>query len=354
MSRSLPFAPPPPGLRTTAAPQDWSAIAAYLAGNGHRLEGTPRQFAGGLANLNYLVSFDGAPAVFRRPPAGPLAAGASDMLREAKVLRALAPQFPLVPRLLFLCADPAIIGVPFQLLEFREGVAVGGALPPPLTCQDSGWMLNALTGALSSLHRIDPLEIGLQDLARPGSFAQRQLRGWTRRADAAFAANRPFALDVLLGRLGEACPGDEPARLLHMDAKFDNLLLLPAECRASALIDWDMGTLGPPAFDLAVLLSYWITPDDPPPVHALQAVPSLTPGWPDRRAVIEAYARTTGAIPANLAWHLALARLRLATAWMQLYRLWQQGALVGERYSGFAVLADAIIQQAVDQFGKTA
>jgi hypothetical protein len=36
---------------------------------------------------------------------------------------------------------------------------------------------------------------------------------------------------------------------------------------------------------------------------------------------------------------------------MQLYRLWQRGALAGARYSGFAALAAAILDQALDRFG---
>jgi aminoglycoside phosphotransferase (APT) family kinase protein len=112
-----------------------------------------------------------------------------------------------------------------------------------------------------------------------------------------------------------------------------------------------MGTLGPPAFDLAVLLSYWIGPGDPAPLHALGAVPSLVPGWPGRAAVVAAYAQAAGGVPPALGWHVALARLRLATAWMQLYRLWQQGGLTGPRYAGFAALAGAILAHALDRFG---
>jgi hypothetical protein len=80
-------------------------------------------------------------------------------------------------------------------------------------------------------------------------------------------------------------------------------------------------------------------------------VPSLVPGFPGRAQVVAAYGRAAGAIPPDLGWHLALARLRLATAWMQLYRLWQQGGLAGDRYAGFALLADAILAQALDRFG---
>ncbi len=47
------------------------------------------QFAGGLANLNYLIHLDGKPAVLRRPPLGELPAGAYDMSREFRILSRL-------------------------------------------------------------------------------------------------------------------------------------------------------------------------------------------------------------------------------------------------------------------------
>ncbi len=340
-------------FRPDATPQDWPAIAAHLAAAGHRLDlsEAPRQFSGGLANLNYRVRLDGGPAVFRRPPAGPLAHGASDMAREAKVLGRLHPHFPLAPRLIHACLEESPIDAPFQLIEWRPGHAVGGTLPQGFTVTDAGWMTDALCSAMAGLHALDPEAVGLGDLGKPTGFAERQLRGWTKRAGAAFGADAPPALAPLLARMAETLPQDAPARLLHMDPKFDNLLLDPEARIATALIDWDMGTLGPPAFDLAVLLSYWIEPSDPADTHSLEALPSLLPGWPGRDAVLDAYARAAGELPPALGWHLALARLRLATAWMQLYRLWQHGSLKGDRYSGFSHLAGAILAHALEHSG---
>jgi aminoglycoside phosphotransferase (APT) family kinase protein len=259
--------------------------------------------------------------------------------------------FPLAPRSLAFCDDRSVIGVDFQLIDYRPGIAIGGDLPDGLDATDGPWLLDALVQTLASLHALEPGAAGLAGLGKPTGFAERQLRGWTKRTEAAFGAEAPAALGPLLARLEAALPPDPPARLLHMDAKFDNLLVDLDTRSLSALIDWDMGTLGPPAFDLAVLLSYWIEPGDPAGTHALLAVPSLVPGFPSRADVVAAYARAAGQVPPDLGWHLALARLRLATAWMQLYRLWQQGGLAGDRYAGFAALADAILAQALDRFG---
>lgn len=343
----------PGALRAQSQPQDWAAIAGWLTAAGLRLDPgwTPRQFAGGLANLNYLLRLDGGWAVLRRPPAGELAPGASDMAREARVLAALAPQFPLAPELLAFCADTQIIGVPFQLLEWRPGIAIGGSLPAGLGAADAGWLVGALVQALAQLHAL-PVAGALAGLGRPTGFASRQLHGWAKRTAAAFGADAPPALAPLLARLEQGLPPDPPAAVLHMDAKFDNLLVDPAARRTSALIDWDMGTLGAPAFDLGVLLSYWIEPTDPEPTQALAALPSLTPGWPGRAQVAACYAAAAGAMPADLGWYLALARLRLAGAWMQLYRLWQRGSLHGAQYAGFPAISAAILAQALNQFGE--
>src|SRR5262249_19145445 len=91
--------------------QDWDAIAGWAASAGMTLDRdvAPQQFAGGLANLNYLISVDGGSVVLRRPPAGSLAEGANDMAREARVLGCLSPHYPLAPGLLGFCDDPDVI-----------------------------------------------------------------------------------------------------------------------------------------------------------------------------------------------------------------------------------------------------
>ena len=89
-------------------------------------------------------------------------------------------------------------------------------------------------------------------------------------------------------------------------------------------------------------------------MKALQAVPSLTPGWPGRAAVAARYRAISSHDPGDLVWPVALARLRLAVAWMQLYRKWQRGEMDGTRYQGFETLARAIIAHALAQFQKGA
>jgi aminoglycoside phosphotransferase (APT) family kinase protein len=279
-----------------------------------------------------------------------LAAGASDMAREWRVVSALGPHVPLVPRGLAFCDDEAVLGTPFLVLEHRPGVAIGGTLPPGA---DIAALVDATLGAMIALHSLDPHAVGLGDLGKPEGFYARQLRGWRGRAEAVWLDGLPQVAAALITALEAVAPSEDATPvLLHMDLKPDNLLVDAATMAPQAMIDWDMATRGPRGFDLAILLSYWIEASDPTAVQALGAVPSLMPGAPSRAQLAARYQALGGGDPGPLGWPLALARLRLAVAWMQLYRKWQRGEMAGDRYAGFETLALAILEHALDQFNK--
>ncbi|NJC08855.1 phosphotransferase family protein [Polymorphobacter fuscus] len=331
---------------------DRDALAAWLPAQG--LAMVPGSglvpLSGGIANRNDRIELTTGPAVLRRPPPGVLATGASDMAREWRVVSALAPHFPLVPRGLAFCPDADVLGTPFLVIEHRPGIAVGAALPRGA---DIAALVGATLGQMVALHALAPEAVGLGNLGRPEGFYARQLVGWAQRAATVWPDGLPGAAAALIGALENApAPLDAAPVLLHMDLKPDNLLVDPVTMAPLAMIDWDMATRGPRGFDLAILLSYWIERGDPVAVHALQAVPSLTPGAPGRTAIAAQYAAMGGIDPGPLAWPVALARLRLAVAWMQLYRKWQRGEMASDRYAGFDALAQAILRQALDQFSK--
>ncbi len=304
---------------------------------------------GGLANRNERIELTSGPAVLRRPPPGALASGASDMGREYRVLSAIAPHFARAPRVLGYCDDPAVLGTPFLILEFRAGMAIGGSLPPTPAHDPAGTLTAATLNQMFALHKLDPDAIGLGDLGNPDGFYGRQLSGWAKRAAAVWPDASPAA--ALIAALESTAPPENgDTVLLHMDLKPDNLLVDPDTMQAFAVIDWDMATRGPRDFDLAILLSYWIEAGDPVALHALQAVPSLAPGAPDRAGLMQLYELFGGVRHGNLVWPVALARLRLGVAWGQLYRKYQRGELAGDRYAGFETLALAIFDHALGQF----
>ena len=88
------------------------------------------QFAGGHANLTYLLRYGEQEYVLRRPPLGPVAATSHDMGREYRVLSVLYRAYPLAPRALLYCDDASVIGAPFFIMERRRGTVVRRTIPP--------------------------------------------------------------------------------------------------------------------------------------------------------------------------------------------------------------------------------
>lgn len=332
-------------------PQDWAALSAWVTRQGHTLDtSVVKQFAGGRANLNYLVTLDGQPAVFRRPPAGPIAEGANDMAREWRVLSRLNDGFTLAPRGLLYCDDMDVLAAPFQLIEYREGLVIGGELPPDLPADAPARITATLIEAMTSLHRVAPESVGLGELGKPEGLLERQLTGWTRRAHAVWPEGLPGVVTDLTSRLAEQIPEPTAVTLLHMDLKLDNMLVDRDTLSPKAIIDWDMTTRGCPLFDLAILVSYWMGQDDPREVQAVNQMPTTAEGFVKRQDVIDAYFAAAGMTPRPLHWHVACARLRLAVAWMQLFRKWQSGDLVGADYPDFQNIAMSVLDWAATQF----
>ena len=143
---------------------DLERLAAWLPTTGLALApgASLQPLGGGIANRNERIMLTTGQAVLRRPPPGVLAAGASDMAREARVLAALAPNFPLAPRLLAYCNDEAVLGTRFQLLEWRDGIAIRDSLP---AAAGNGLALVQTTlSAMAALHALDAGAVGLGDL----------------------------------------------------------------------------------------------------------------------------------------------------------------------------------------------
>lgn len=309
---------------TLVDPQDWAAAGRWLAAHGHDLTvpARPMQFAGGLGNLNYLVHLDGRPHVLRRPPAGPLPQGANDMGREFRVLSALPAFFDLAPKAPAYCNDSSVLGAPFLLIEYREGIVIRDRLPQhaeasPQSCRI---LTERIVEALSRLHSIDPAAAGLQGLGKPEGMVARQAANWTMRAAGAFDGTLPTGLLEVARWLQRDTPPPQRVAMLHSDYKLDNLILHPATLEPVALIDWDMGTLGDPLLDVATLLSYWAEEGDHPGMLALRQMPTHRPGFPRRAEVLDMYARRTGLRVDNFFHYRLLALFKLCIVFQQIRR----------------------------------
>lgn len=333
---------------------DVTAVAKHLAGANLAFDPDvlPRQFRGGLANINYLVHVNDTPMVLRRPPGGELPRGAHDMGREHRILSRLWQALPLAPRSVYLCEDRDVIGVPFQLIEYRDGViARGDTLSGLGEVEVVGPTLgNTLIETLAAVHAVDPAVVDLHTLGRPQGFLDRAVHGWCQRGESIATSEQRLIIDELgdwLQRKLAAVPG-ESATLLHCDFKLDNLILDAQSLAPVAIIDWDMGTRGHPLFDLCTLLSYWSDPDDPQCMHDLKQMPTARGGFMSREQAAQAYLDRTGVSAQGLTAVRVLCQFKLAVVFLQLYARYRDGALVGDAYRSFEQLGHELLVFSLD------
>jgi aminoglycoside phosphotransferase (APT) family kinase protein len=291
-----------------------------------------RQLTGGYANLTYLLRFGTHEYVLRRPPPPPVPPGAHDMAREYRVLSVLHTAYPLAPRAYLFCDDPAVLGVPFFVMERRQGMVIGQVMPQPYASDPAlcRRLSTALIDALVELHHVDFRALGLETLGRPEGFMARQLAGWHRRWEHA----KPYAVPLMeevAAWLQAHLPVSPPPTLVHNDFKLDNAMLDAADPgRLVAVFDWDMCTLGDPLADLGQLLCYWVQPGDPPGRLAASPMPSV-PGFLTRAEVVQRYATGSGRDVSHITFYEAYGLWKTAIVVAQLYVLYIRGQSHDER-----------------------
>lgn len=327
---------------------DWPAIRAHLAGHGMRLEHEPppRQFAGGLANLNYLIYVDAKPFVLRRPPMGELPPGGHDMAREHRILSRLPDALAFVPRSLHLCEDMSVIGAKFQIIEFRPGLVVRETMPPQLAGRpEAGARLSRVVlETLAAIHAADVDAVGLGDLGRPDGFLGRTVAGWRKRGGIVLEEGSE-TLHAELGAWLERhlVPDGLPA-MLHNDYKLNNMILNPTDLSVVAVVDWDQGTRGDALFDLATLLSYWTRPGDPQALFDMAQGPFYEPGFLSREDAVASYAALSGRDVSDFLFYRVLAMYKLSVIFLQLGYRYRTGVTTEPRYAPLSAIGTGIAE----------
>ena len=96
--------------------------------------------------------------------------------REYRVLGALAESAVPVPRTLLYCADRAIVGTPFYVMERLEGRVFGDVTLRDVPRSERATLYDAMCTTLAALHAIDPADVGLADYGKPGTITRARSR----------------------------------------------------------------------------------------------------------------------------------------------------------------------------------
>ncbi len=298
------------------------ALEAYLDQLGLGSGGVAATRIGaGNSNATFLVEREGARLVLRRPPRPPLPPSAHDMLREARVQRALAAVGAPVPHVVAVCEDESVLGVPFYLMDWLDGRILGDALPGDLDAGDVG---DAVVGALARVHGVDWRAAGLEGFGRPDGYLARQLRRWVGLWEVNATRELPEVAE-LGERLADRVPESPPATIVHGDYRLGNVMLAAdAPARVLAVLDWELSTIGDPLADLGYLVATWS--DESSPATALELSPvTRAGGFPTRAELAERYAELTGRAVDALPWYEALALWKSAVFCEALYGRYLRG-----------------------------
>lgn len=242
----------------TAHRFDEAALARWLAAHVAGFAGplTVEQFKGGQSNPTYRLSTPTARYVLRRKPPGPLLKGAHDVLREARILAALAGTDVPVAPVHAVCADDGIIGTPFFVMGMVEGRIVWDATFPDVPDAERAGYFDAMNATIAALHRVDPDAVGLGDYGRPGNYFERQIARWSRQYRDA-QTDDIASMERVMAALPTRIPADERAGIVHGDFRQENIMFAPAGPDVIALLDWELSTLGAPLADLGFFCLFY-------------------------------------------------------------------------------------------------
>ncbi len=274
------------------------AVEAWIAANTDYFKPpfSWTRLEGGHSNLTYrLEDESGKRAVIRRPPMGELLPKAHDMNREWSLIAAFAPQgFP-VPEPIGFCEDLSVTGALFYVMGFSEG--------RPLFSNDDtlSWVPEAqratlaysFIDTLADMHALDPDAIGLSALGKKEDYVGRQIKAWYRSWESSIAyaeLDDPRAHDFKDYFLAHQ-PEQVRASVVHGDYYLHNCLF-GRDSKVSAVLDWELATLGDPLADLGYTLRAWPESADDP--YLEPTAPTAVSGFPFRAELAQRYAERTG------------------------------------------------------------
>lgn len=295
-----------------------------------------RQFPSGKSNLTYKIRIGEWEAVLRRPPFGPLPPKAHDMKREYELLNNLYICFPLAPKPYIYSDDKTIIGSPFYIMERKKGQTINDDLirKKNMTVQDKQLISYLMIDAIVNLHNVDYKKAGLENFGYPHGFIERRLQNWINRYER-YKTDDIKVIDRLIKWLANNIPKSQEPTLIHHDFKLNNVLLSDDSQSITAILDWEMATIGDPLFDLAASLSYWVEERDSNLLKNSLETTTAQAGFISRKEFLERYANKTNRDISSFNYYLALAYFKIAVTQQQIYYRYKAGATKDHRFAKF-------------------
>ncbi|MEK9920525.1 MAG: phosphotransferase family protein [Luminiphilus sp.] len=305
--------------------------------------------SGGNSNLTWQFRDGDRACVVRTPPANDISpTSARGIQREAQILQAIEAYPVRAPAVIAWCDDASVIGRPFLVQEWVDGVALTSTLPEayPDNAESVNRLGCDLIDQLVILHSVPSDLPALDKLGRPENFVERQIERWlgVRREHAVRDLPQLFAVGEWLGR---HIPSPAPPAVIHGDYHLDNTLAARDNPEILAIIDWELATVGDPYMDVALMLMFWgdYRTQEPPAFSNLQSL-SRRVGVVSRRELAGRWAEGLGRPLHHMNFYMALAFWRLAAIIEGAYGLHVAGKLDSDYARGLEYDVPALLAEA--------
>ncbi|MGV9741441.1 phosphotransferase family protein [Nocardia farcinica] len=281
---------------------------------GEFTEVTP--LGGGTQNIMLRFSRGGRGYVLRRGPKHLRPKSNEVIRRESRLLGALNGTDVKAPRIIAACADEALIGAVFYLMEPIVGFNPQTELPA-LHAGDTEvrrQMGLSAVEAIARLGALDYRELGLADYGKPEGFLERQVPRWLGELES-YASNEGYPGPQIPGieRVGEWLDRNRPADwtpgILHGDCHLANIMFSYDGPQVAALVDWEMSTIGDPLLDLGWQIA--TRPEPGTTGAALVGKLGSTGGLPTPEEMVEHYGKFSQRDLSAVTWYTVLACFKL-------------------------------------------
>jgi len=302
---------------------DIDRLATWMDGEG-LAKGEPiehRFIAGGSQNEIYEIRRGDVHGALRIPPPPAPESRDEGIIREWRIIEALAgtdvPHTPAIAA----CTDRSVLGRTFYLMGFVDGwspmgleTMPDGSRPWPAPfdtdIEARKGLAYQLVEGIALLGNVDWRAKGLQDLGRPDGFHERQVDRWTSFLERIKGRELP-GFDEAAAWLRAHEPIDFVPGLMHGDYQFANVMFCDgAPARLAAIVDWEMGTVGDPKLDLGWVVQSW--PEDTMADSAGRSGYVDMYGMPSRTQVLEHYTNVSGRQVDDIDYYVILAKWKLA------------------------------------------
>ncbi|CAN1485272.1 COG3173 Predicted aminoglycoside phosphotransferase [Mycobacteriaceae bacterium] len=299
-------------------PLELSGVAAWMSreGLGDGPIGDVSAILGGTQNVMLRFTQSGRDYVLRRGPRHLRPVSNSVILRETRVLRALAGTDVPHPALIAVCEDISILGdAVFYLMEPVEGFNAGSEMPElhASTVAVRHEMGLSMAAAVARLGAVDHVAVGLADFGKPAGFLERQVPRWLSELESYATFDNYPGPDIgdvggVAGWLRERQPADFSPGIMHGDYHAANVMFSRSGPELVAIVDWEMCTIGDPLLDLGWMLATWYRPGDEP-VLPNEFMVSGGLATPDE--LLQRYAQNTTRDLSDIDWYTVLSCFKL-------------------------------------------